>query len=85
MRGLIVLASNALLLAACSWVSSGPVYPAPGTVTADQARQIIAAYGYGNIGPIGRSEDSGDWQANAVIDGVPYIVDVDHNGLVTPQ
>jgi hypothetical protein len=85
MRGLVVATGLTLLFGACSSMSSGPVYPAPGSVTADQARQIIAAYGYGKIGPIERSRDSGDWETNAVIDGVPYIVDVDHNGLLTSR
>ena len=86
MRGVVVVASVPLLLGACSWTNGGTAgMPAPGSVGADQAQAIIAAYGYGDIGPIGRSKDSGDWVANAVIDGVPYIVNVDHNGLVTAQ
>jgi hypothetical protein len=86
MRGVVVAASVTLFLGACSWTNGGTAgMPAPGSVGPDQARQIIAAYGYGDIGPIGQSRDSGDWETHAVIDGVPYIVNVDHNGLVTAR
>jgi len=80
-------ASGVLFLSACSSMNWGTasVPVTPGAVTPEQAEQIIAAAGYGKIGPIGRSPDSGDWETTAVIDDVPYIVDVDHNGLLTAR
>jgi hypothetical protein len=54
-------------------------------ISADQARQLILSRGYTNLGTFYRSEDSPSWETMATIDGVPYIVDVDNDGMIVAR
>jgi hypothetical protein len=87
MRGSIIVTSTALALlgaTGCTPMKGGAGSPAA-PVTADQAHQIMQAAGYGNIGQLYRSKDDGSWETHATIDGVPYIVDVDPDGMLTSR
>ena len=85
MRGLIIMVSFALVFGAAYGTSGATGNGVSGSVTADQARQIIQAAGYVKIGPLERSKDDDSWETTAMIDGVPYVVDVDRNGLLVSR